>query len=60
MHEGERVVGARMMNGDIGVERVCGEDVDIYVGIGEFLPRVGCVDTSTRCWRVSSGKIFAF
>lgn len=49
-----------MMNGDIGVERVCGEDVDIYVGIGEFLPRVGCVDTSTRCWRVSSGKIFAF
>lgn len=56
----KRVVGARMMDGYTGVERGFGEDVDIDVGIGVFLPMVGFVDTSTRCWRVSSRKTFAF
>jgi hypothetical protein len=35
------------------MERDCGEDIYIDVGIGELLPRVGFVDTCT-CWRVSS------
>jgi len=31
------VVEARMMDRNVGMERGFGEDVDIYVGIGEFL-----------------------
>ena len=54
------VVGARMMNGYIGMERDCGEDVDIYVGIGEFLFQGWFLVDTCTCWRVSCGKILAF